>query len=123
MQEQEYNGWTNRETWATKLHIDNDQYLYETALDYARTAWQEHTTPQEGEAESWGDISEKQSEARYCLAQTLETWITEDLLTLENLAGNQGLFNMMTDIGSLYRVNWDEIANALIDDNMEEMVR
>jgi hypothetical protein len=120
--ETDYNGWTNRETWATMLHIDNDQYLYETALDYARTAWQEHTTPQEDEVESWGDVADKQSEARYCLADTLENWITEDLLTLENLAGNQGLFNMLTDIGSLYRVNWNEIANALIDNHMEEMV-
>jgi hypothetical protein len=119
---EEYNGWSNRETWATALHINNDQGLLETALDYARTAWQEHTSIGE-DSVSWGKIAENESEARYCLADTLENWITEDLLTLENLTKNQGLFSMLSDIGSLYRVNWSEIANSLIDDNQEEMVR
>jgi len=30
---EEYNGWTNRETWATALHIDNDQSLQEEASE------------------------------------------------------------------------------------------
>ena len=102
----EYNGWSNRETWATKLHIDNDQALYEISQDYARTAWQEHEEDGEG----------RYATATDCLADTLENWISEDLLTLENIAGNQGLFNMLTDIGSLYRVNWSEIAESMIDE-------
>jgi len=102
---EEYNGWTNRETWATKLHIDNDQALYEIALDYAR---QEIAGHDEGE-----EINS------YHLGETFESWITEDLLTLENIAGNQGLFSMLTDIGSLYRVNWQEIAQAYIDEVKE----
>lgn len=94
----EYNGWTNRETWATMLHIDNDQWLQETAMDYAKTA-----------------VEEYDEQARYELAQTLQNWIEEDLLTLENVAGNKGLWLMLTDIGSLYRVNWREIAENLIE--------
>ena len=35
MEIQEYNGWSNRETWATKLWIDNDQGLYYYAKDMA----------------------------------------------------------------------------------------
>ena len=30
---EEYNGWTNRETWATALHINNDQGLYEAVQE------------------------------------------------------------------------------------------
>ena len=111
METQEYNGWTNRETWATMLHIDNDQWLQETAMDYAKTALEEH------EPEEEGDISEAVS----CLEDTIQNWIEEDLLTLENVAGNQGLWLMLTDIGSLYRVNWREIARSLIENVKEEV--
>jgi len=50
----------------------------------------------------------------YYLGETIKSWIQDDLLTLENVAGNQGLWLMLTDIGSLYRVNWKEIAESLI---------
>lgn len=106
METMEYNGWSNRETWATMLHINNDEWLQETAMDYAKTALEEH------EPEEEGDISEAIS----CLEDTIQNWIEEDLLTLENVAGNKGLWLMLTDIGSLYRVNWREIAQSLLDD-------
>lgn len=101
MNAEEYNGWTNRETWATALHINNDQALQETAEEYAIEEIKGHDEDEEINA--------------YHLGETFQTWITEDLLTLENIAGNQGLFNMLTDIGSLYRVNWREIAESFID--------
>lgn len=104
METQEYQGWTNRETWATMLHIDNDEALLETAMDYAKTALEEH------EPEEEGDIAEAIS----CLEDTIQNWLEDDLLTLENVSGNQGLWIMLTDIGSLYRVNWREIADTLI---------
>lgn len=96
-----YNGWTNRETWATMLHIDNDQALLEIAMEYARTEDDGH---EDGE-----EINP------YYLGETLKSWIEEDLLTRENIAGNEGLWLMLSDIGSLYRVNWREIAEALLD--------
>ena len=104
METQEYNGWSNRETWATMLHIDNDQWLHETAMNYTRQ-----------ELEQYGE------QARYELAQTLQNWLEEDLLTRENIAGNEGLWLMLTDIGSLYRVNWQEIAQSLIENAKQEV--
>ena len=98
----QYNGWSNRETWATALHINNDQYLYETANDYTRQEVEGHD---EGE-----EINS------YYLGQTLRSWIEDDLLTLENISGNQGLFSMLTDIGSLYRVDWTEIAESYLSE-------
>jgi hypothetical protein len=101
METQDYNGWTNRETWATMLHIDNDQVLLETAMEYAKQEL---------------DQAERDSSiAIYELAQVIQNWIEEDLLTRENIAGNEGLWLMLSDIGSLYRVNWREIAENLID--------
>lgn len=104
---EEYNGWTNRETWATMLHIDNDQSLHEIAMDYARTAREEHK-------------EEELFSATYCLEETLKYWLEEDLLTRENIAGNEGLWLMLSDIGSLYRVNYREIAESLIEAVLEE---
>lgn len=101
-----YNGWSNRETWATMLHIDNDEALQEIARDYAKEEIQGHD---EGE-----EINP------YYLGQTLKSWIEDDLLTLENISGNQGLWLMLTDIGSLYRVNWKEIADYILDQVSEE---
>lgn len=105
--EQDYNGWSNRETWATALHIDNDQVLQEIALDYAR---QEIDGHDEGE-----EINP------YHLGETLRWWIEEDLLTLENIKGNEGLWLMLTDIGSLYRVDWREIASHYLDQVREQV--
>lgn len=102
METQDYNGWSNRETWATMLHIDNDQALLEIAMDYAKTAREEHKQ------------EEDSRDAIYCLGDTLTYWINDDLLTRENIAGNEGLWLMLTDIGSLYRVNFVEIAEALM---------
>lgn len=96
-----YNGWTNRETWAVMLHINNDQWLLETALDYARQEVAGHDSGEEINS--------------YHLGQTIKNWIEDDLLTLENIAGNEDLFLMLTDIGSLFRVNWQEVADSLLE--------
>ena len=104
---EEYNGWTNRETWATMLYIDNDQWLQETALNYAREEVQGHD---EGE-----EINP------YHLGETIKNWIEEELLTLENVSEIRGLWLMLTDIGSLYRVNYREIAEALLSYVKEEV--
>jgi hypothetical protein len=102
MQEQEFNGWSNRETWATALWINNDQALYEIAQDYTKQELEGHDSGEEINP--------------YYLGETIRNWIEEDLLTLENIAGNKELFAMLTDIGSLYRVNWREIADSFLSE-------
>lgn len=108
---EEYNGWTNRETWAAMLHINNDQWLQDTAMDYARTSREEHKE-EDGDEDVSGAIA--------CLEDTLKDWLEEDLLTRENIAGNEGLWLMLSDIGSLYRVNYRELAESLIRDVLNE---
>ena len=89
------------------LYIDNDQWLQETALNYAREEVQGHD---EGE-----EINP------YHLGETIKNWIEEELLTLENVSEIRGLWLMLTDIGSLYRVNYKEIAEALLSYVKEEV--
>jgi GAF domain-containing protein len=95
-----YQGWTNRESWATALWIDNDEGLILAALDYAR-----QLNPLN----------------RNDLADTLEGWITDELLTRENVAANADLWLMLTDIGSLYRVNWRELADHYLSQVNEQV--
>lgn len=89
---EEYNGWTNRETWATALHINNDEGLYKTVQDWAVS-----------------NLEEQESEAVTVLAESIEDFVTE-LLDSDW----DGVKSMRYDIGSLWRVNWREIANSFI---------
>jgi hypothetical protein len=86
MEIQKYNGWTNRETWATALHIDNDEGLLAPILEVAQL--HDNLTD---------------------LAEEIENFI-EEVLDFDNVSTNRNAFSMLTDIGSLYRVNWREIA-------------
>ena len=86
---EEYNGWTNRETWATALHIDNDRGLY----DWARECAIAHDSETQFE-----------EELREFIGQVLD---------YENVQQNFSAYIMLTDIGSLYRVNWGEVAHSI----------
>jgi hypothetical protein len=91
---EEYNGWSNRETWATALHINNDQGLYETVRDWAVSNWEED-----------------ESEAVTILAESIEDFVNELLET-----DWDGVKSMRYDIGSLWRVNWREISESFISE-------
>jgi hypothetical protein len=95
---EQFNGWTNRETWAVALHVDNDQGLQEQAQEYAKHA-----------------LKYCDSDPLMCLEESLENFVTE---LLE--ADWEGVKLMRYDIGSLWRVNWREIAeNYLLEANEE----
>jgi hypothetical protein len=86
VEKKDYNGWTNRETWATALHIDNDEGLLAPILEVAQL-----------------------HDNLYDLADEIRDFI-EEVLDFDNVSTNRNAFSMLTDIGSLYRVNWKEIA-------------
>ena len=96
---QEYNGWTNRETWAFMLHINNDEGLQSEARDAVRGHYR-----------------------RAPIA--LEVW-AETLLTRSGYVEESGapwpdaLADMAGDIGSLYRIEWQECAESLLADIAE----
>lgn len=103
-----YNGWTNRETWAVALYINNDQGWQERTHDLIRTAYS--TTDPAGVqigARQAGEI------------------VREDVESLLLDEGNDALaerdiINALHDIGSLWRVNWDEIGAAFLQDATEQ---
>ena len=97
---EEYNGWTNRETWAANLWIDNERGLYDLIQQLAREEINGHD---EGETIN-----------PYFLGQRIEGLFDEMFSDIAEM--NQAGLNMLKDIGSLYRVNWDEIATAILDE-------
>jgi hypothetical protein len=96
-----YQGWANRETWALALWLNNDQGLYEAALDTAEDALM-------GAVER----HEASDEARV-IGDALKLWVTDDLFGDESpLTGE--LRMMRDEVGSLWRIDWDEIGAAFI---------
>lgn len=93
---EEYNGWSNRETWATALYINNDEGLYKTVQDWAVSNLEEQ---------------EDEAEAVTVLAESIEDFVTE-LLDYDW----DGVKSMRYDIGSLWRVNWREVAQSFISE-------
>jgi len=94
MTETTYEGWTNRETWATMLHINNDEGLLNPLKEVAQLH------------ENLNDMADE-----------IEAFIGE-VLVFDNISTNRNAFMMLQDIGSLYRVNWREIAETFIEEKV-----
>ncbi len=69
-----YNGWTNYETWAVALWIDNEAGSYETAREATREHWDDAADPET--RNRW--ITQSQSQyARYRLAEWIKAHVEE----------------------------------------------
>lgn len=88
---EEYNGWTNRETWLVNLWLSNDQYTNTKVYD----------------------IANDKKASVYARADTLKDF-TEDLLYQMELDTSQYLDGFITDLytTALYRCNWSEIIES-----------
>lgn len=93
MSEDKYNGWTNRETWAVKLHWDNNEgdYLYFTE-----------------QAEEFKKAGKKVWEFADHLKEAYEEM---EAMIFEGEGTGAGKL-MVQDVGSAWRVDWCEIAEA-----------
>ena len=102
-----YNGWTNYETWAVKLWMDNEEGSYRYWIEASQETWAEAKAD---------DILTREQRARYNLA---------DRLKEEHEANApDGMFDRYQN-GGVYRdlltaalseVNWREIAESLLED-------
>lgn len=88
-----YNGWTNRETWAVALHINNDQGWQESVFEALREMI---LPPNDGDysADEW---------------DRLRASYAGEVIKLA-----------LTDIGSLWRVNWTELGASFLSDLAEQ---
>ena len=86
----EYNGWSNWETWVTKLWLDNDQYVYEMICEMVSEAKKD-----DGEGITGADLHEF----------VWNTWDPEGMYMHGSLFCEFVVSGMNT-------TNWDEIASA-----------
>lgn len=115
-----YNGWTNRETWALMLHINNDEGLSESAREnVARERLDAHRYAERTHPEWSG--AERDAYIRSAAADALKYW-ADVLFIRSGYTGEygdawpDGLADAAADIGSLWRVNWAECVDALINE-------
>ena len=103
MNNKEYNGWTNYETWVTKLWMDNDHGTYCFLRVLAQDCWDNAKT------DTYAPTKERQ--AVYDLADALKEWMEEN-----NPLANKA--NVYTDLlnAAIQEVNWHEIAESWLED-------
>jgi hypothetical protein len=100
-----YSGWTNRETWALMLWINNDEGLQDMARD----------------AIAAGTRDSALDSLTYDTSEVLREWV-EIMFTRSGYVGEFGapwpdsLADIAEDIGSLYRVNYYECAESILSD-------
>ena len=102
--ENRYNGWTNYETWAVSLWIDNEQASQAYWQQEAKRAIRESTHSEMVQGGTWTS----EEAARFQLAKQLKEEITD--------AGPSMGATVYADLlqAALDSVNWQEIADNLI---------
>ena len=98
-----YSGYANRETWALSLWLNNDEGLYNWALEMAEDAVRH-------------DLRD------YEFADVIKDWVEEmfDDYYENPKSHTHEMGVMVRDIGSLWRVDWEEIGNEFLELAREE---
>lgn len=105
MNEKEYNGWTNYETWAVALWIDNERASHECWREAAAEARQEAPTCRQVAEGIWS----AENAARFLLAD----WLKEDITEAAPLTEASVYSDLLN--AALAEVNWQEIADHLLE--------
>ena len=101
-----YQGWSNYETWAVKLWIDNEESTYRHWASAAQEAIDEHGTRDEWKARLGSGTAGRSGPSE--LANRLKEEIGAEAPECEGLFGD-----LMS--AALGEVNWYEIAEALCE--------
>jgi hypothetical protein len=100
-----YNGWENRETWAAFLWITNELRTYNHFKNLAK----------DGEVDVVASaLSKYFDDANAVLAENLGAREQEFASVTPHIPISH-LYFMLSDVGSLWRVNWSEVANAICE--------
>jgi hypothetical protein len=112
----EYNGWTNRETWAANLWLTNTPELYEATLGAVRRARAEGIDLRDNYGLPTDESTGASLFADYMSGGGLED--IADLLRHDPRNGTPE--GMLRDIGSAWRIDWRELFTGLLE-HLDEM--
>lgn len=118
--EQEYNGWVNRETWAFMLWQSGDAFLYDLMREMSAQIAVDQLIFQDPYETTKGHFSNRgmtEIEHRNLGAEYIDQWsaYAEEMVESDY---NEHFSAALNDIGSMWRVDPQEIGEAL-----EESVR
>lgn len=110
-----YEGWSNRETWCANLWLANDEGLYSLVGEMATAAFDEA-------AAEVGISGDRRRHAVYALGNDLREMFEEWAYGNGDDAyvPDGPIYSILRDVGSLYRVDWHEVAESWIADAMEQ---
>jgi hypothetical protein len=106
---EEYNGYPTRETWSAALWMDSDEGMYDRVREMAREALANNCDPA------------APADARYELVGALQS-MWEEMAAPdfsdpdETVWWAANVYPMLSDIGSLWRVDWDFIADSILSE-------
>jgi len=106
MTHKEYNGWTNYETWAVALWLDNDEQSQGYWRDMARECL-------ESAKDKPSEVLTVAENAAYILAEQLKDDHEEALPEIQGFASD------LLD-AAMSEVNWQEIAKGFVSEALEE---
>lgn len=115
--EEGYNGWSNRETWAINLHLENNKGDYNQMLDAAKEILSEEHTP--------GTMAF--TSAVGAMANYVKEWTEEVFSSVVNYPDgaedcwppSQEARMFVADVGSWWRADFYEIAESWINQAKE----
>jgi len=122
--DEKYQGWANRETWAAHLWLTNDEKLYERAQEFAADLGHDWTP--DYSIPAWPDecavCGVKVSEHGESVDTRVREWfeaLVEDLWDTYgeayglNPSPADSARSAISDIGSVWRIDWAGLADAL----------
>jgi hypothetical protein len=107
-----YNGWTNYETWAVALWINNEQGMQDHARALAQDAIEAAPRLANVKASIWS----LEQGRRFGMADMLKVWVGDDLLPDLGATLASDLLG-----AALSEVNWHELADSFLADYAEEV--
>ncbi|MES2367162.1 MAG: hypothetical protein V4563_14895 [Pseudomonadota bacterium] len=107
MNQKEYNGWTNYETWNVALWIGNEESASRFWNDFALEVW--------SNAEA-SDVWSREESAKFNLADDMKEYFERE--SRDMLERAKAETSMWADLlgAALSEVNWNEIAGSMIED-------
>jgi len=118
-----FNGWGNRETWAMALWISNEQGwdgdTVEMANEIIKPYFEAPNWLTGNSRYTWTFAELGSTQIRFetrTLANRMRDYMVE---CLTDPCDSESILPVLQDIGSLWRVRWEEIADHYIDSSIE----
>ncbi|MBI5761449.1 MAG: hypothetical protein HZA46_23310 [Planctomycetales bacterium] len=102
-----YNGWSNYETWCVHVHLTNDEPNYNCCRRLAAEAQDAAGDCPQVVRRIWTE----QEATRFLLAETLKRWVEDGNPLRSTPSHYADLLQAAID-----EVDWDELANAFLDE-------